>query len=183
MDMHKCRMLMIQCCYSYASTISGNSCLHKFARIFKSYTSCSSLVCTKTLCNIDISPSEIKLLKSTKRLNVTFDDGKEFSFSAEYLRAKSPSVDNARRDAVGLKVVAGRKHVGIMKIEAVGKYAIRLIFDDLHASGIYTWPYLYDLGLNKMQYSRRYIQALKARGLSREPSRRPVESVSLTSSP
>ena len=67
--------------------------------------------------------------------------------------------------------------MGVMGLEQIGNYAIRLQFDDLHASGIYTWPFLYDLGVNKFQYMREYIKGLKRHGESREPRHLPRKAV------
>lgn len=66
-------------------------------------------------------------------------------------------------------VVAGRKHVDIMRIESIGNYAIRVLFDDLHNTGLYTWAQLYDLGSNKIAHMRTYLKTLKTQGLSRDP--------------
>ena len=66
--------------------------------------------------------------------------------------------------------MAGRRHVAIMGVEPVGSYAIRIAFDDLHASGIYSWQFLHELGRNKFARIRQYLQCLKAAGLTREPS-------------
>ncbi|KAF5740447.1 hypothetical protein HS088_TW11G00516 [Tripterygium wilfordii] len=69
-------------------------------------------------------------------------------------------------------VIFGRRHVGIMSAEPVGNYGVRIIFDDLHKTGIYTWDYFYHLGSNKFSLMRNYIKTLKKHGLSRDPSRR-----------
>jgi len=69
------------------------------------------------------------------------------------------------------KILAGRREVGIMKVEAVGNYAVRLQFDDLHGAGLFTWEALYDLGSNKTRHMREYLQLLKENGLSRDPRR------------
>ncbi|KAF8026122.1 hypothetical protein BT93_F2816 [Corymbia citriodora subsp. variegata] len=69
-------------------------------------------------------------------------------------------------------VIFGRRHVGIMKVEPIGNYGVRMIFDDLHKTGIYTWDYFYHLGSNKFTLTREYINTLKKHGLSRDPSRR-----------
>ncbi len=68
-------------------------------------------------------------------------------------------------------LVPGRAHVGIIGIEAVGNYAVRIIFDDLHDTGIYSWNYLHQLGVEHDQRWRAYVDALAANGLSREPRR------------
>ncbi|KAK9834331.1 hypothetical protein WJX81_007799 [Elliptochloris bilobata] len=110
----------------------------------------------------------VHLLKSEKALEVAFSDGKTFRYPAELLRAESPSVQGQGR------VVSGRRHIGVMSAEPVGNYAVRLQFDDLHATGIYTWPFLHELGRNKFARMRRYLRALRERGLSRDPPKRGV---------
>lgn len=70
------------------------------------------------------------------------------------------------------QLVAGRRHVGIMEVEPVGNYAVRLKFDDLHDTGIYSWRYLYQLGLEQEARWSDYLAALEKAGLSREPKRR-----------
>jgi DUF971 family protein len=115
-------------------------------------------------------PLEIRLKDGGKRLEVDFDDGAHFALSAEYLRVESPSAEVQGHAPHQKQTVAGRRHVGIMRIEPVGHYAIRLIFDDLHESGIYSWEYLRLLGREKDTKWRNYLKALEARGLSRDPS-------------
>jgi DUF971 family protein len=114
------------------------------------------------------SPTEIRLKKDEKRLEVDFDDGKSFTYSAEYLRVESPSAE-VQGHGQEKRIVPGRKHVGIMGIDAVGNYAIKIRFDDLHDTGIYSWNVLYDLGENQDQIWQVYLDALEAHGLSRDP--------------
>ena len=116
-------------------------------------------------------PTELRLKQAEKRLDIAFDDGKHFSLPAEYLRVESPSAE-VQGHGPGQKVlVHGRAHVGIMRLEAVGNYAVRIVFDDLHDTGIYSWNYLYELGIEQPLRWRRYLDALAAEGLSREPRR------------
>jgi DUF971 family protein len=114
------------------------------------------------------SPTEIRLKKDEKRLEVDFDDGKSFTYSAEYLRVESPSAE-VQGHGQEKRIVPGRKHVGIMGIDAVGNYAIKIRFDDLHDTGIYSWNVLYDLGENQDQIWQVYLDALEAHGLSSDP--------------
>jgi len=114
-------------------------------------------------------PTEIDLDRAEKRLTVTFEDGETFSYPAEMLRVESPSAEVRGHGADEKKIVAGRRHVGILNVEAVGNYAIRIEFDDLHDTGIYSWSYLYGLGRNRDAIWQRYLDALEERGLSREP--------------
>ena len=114
-------------------------------------------------------PTEIRLKKAEKLLEVDFDDGKCFSLPAELLRVESPSAEVQSHSADGKVTVAGRRHVGIIELEAVGNYAIRIVFDDLHDTGIFSWDYLYELGENLDRYWHDYLAALEAKGLSRDP--------------
>jgi len=118
-------------------------------------------------------PTEIRLRKTEKALEVDFG-GQSFRYPAELLRVESLSADNLRVDVKGQKrVVSGRRHIGILSLELVGNYGLRIHFDDLHSSGIFTWDLLYELGSNKIQRIRSYIGLLKERGLSRDPVVRP----------
>ncbi|KAH6771809.1 Myb domain protein [Perilla frutescens var. hirtella] len=109
-------------------------------------------------------------LHAPKLVEVEFDNGSAYNFSAEYLRVFSPAVDSKIRSIGGEKVIFGRRHVGIMSAEPVGNYGVRLIFDDLHKTGIFTWDYFYYLGSNKFSLMRNYIKTLKKHGLSRDPT-------------
>ena len=114
--------------------------------------------------------TELRLHKAERVLEVAFEDGTRFAYPAEYLRVESPSAEVQGHSPEQKQIVAGRRHVGIIGIEPVGNYAVRLIFDDLHDSGIYSWDYLHELGREREQRWRAYLDALAARGLSREPS-------------
>ena len=113
-------------------------------------------------------PTEIRLDRDTQTLHVTFDDGAAFALPAELLRVESPSAE-VQGHGEGKTIVAGRRHVGIMEVEPVGHYAIRITFDDLHDSGIFSWDYLYGLGAHKETIWSQYLDALEANGLSRDP--------------
>ncbi len=115
------------------------------------------------------TPSEIRLMREQKQLEIAFDDGTAFTLPAEYLRVESPSAEVQGHGPGERKTIAGRRHVGIMTIEPVGNYAIRLMFDDLHDTGIYSWDYLYELGRDRSKRWHAYLDALKAQGLSRDP--------------
>ncbi|MCP4326853.1 MAG: DUF971 domain-containing protein [Alphaproteobacteria bacterium] len=114
-------------------------------------------------------PTEIRLRKDEKRLEVDFDDGANFSLPAELLRVESPSAEVQGHGPSQKKILPGRRHVGIMEIEPVGNYAIRIKFDDLHDTGIFSWGYLYDLGARQDEIWATYITELDKRGLSRDP--------------
>jgi DUF971 family protein len=118
------------------------------------------------------TPTEIRLLRAEKRLDIAFDDGTSFALPAEYLRVESPSAE-VQGHGPGQKVlVAGRREVGILRVEPVGHYAIRIAFDDLHDSGIYSWAYLHQLGREYAERWAEYEQALAAKGLTRDPPKR-----------
>lgn len=114
-------------------------------------------------------PTEIRYLSAEKRLVVSFDSGETFSYPAEFLRVESPSAEVQGHGPSQKQVVARRRHVGIMEIVPVGNYAVRLKFDDLHDSGIYSWQYLYRLGREQDALWQAYLDNLAARGLSRDP--------------
>ena len=114
-------------------------------------------------------PTEIRLKRAERVLEVSFDDGARFSLPAEYLRVESPSAE-VQGHGPGQKVlIAGRREVGIMRVEPVGHYAIRIAFDDLHDSGIFSWAYLHQLGREYAERWAAYEQELAVKGLSREP--------------
>ena len=114
-------------------------------------------------------PVEIRLKREDKTLDVTFDDGTTFSYSAEFLRVESPSAEVQGHGPSQKKIIAGRRHVGIMDVTAVGNYAVKITFDDLHDTGIYSWQYLYEIGADYETIWQTYLDALDGRGLSRDP--------------
>jgi DUF971 family protein len=116
-------------------------------------------------------PVELRLKKAEKTLEVAFDDGRRFRLPAEYLRVESPSAEVQGHGPGQKTLVHGRAHVGIMNLEPVGNYAVRIVFDDLHDTGIYSWDYLYQLGAEQERRWRDYLAALAAAGLDREPQR------------
>src|SRR5690606_12088444 len=109
-------------------------------------------------------PTEIKYISAEKTLVVSFDSGETFRFPAEFLRVESPSAEVQGHGPGQKQIVAGRRHVGIIAIEPVGNYAVRLKFDDLHDSGIYSWQYLYRLGREQDRLWQAYLDNLAARG-------------------
>jgi len=114
-------------------------------------------------------PKEIRLKREEKVLEIDFDDGRNFSLSAELLRVESPSAEVQGHGPGQKTVVAGRRHVGILEVEPVGNYAIRIKFDDLHDTGIYSWDMLYDYGDRQDELWQGYLDAIEAQGLSRDP--------------
>jgi DUF971 family protein len=115
-------------------------------------------------------PTEIRLDRAARVLHVSFDDGEDFALPAEYLRVESPSAEVQGHSPDQKQTVAGRRHVGIIGVEPVGHYAVRLIFDDLHDSGIYSWDYLRQLGEEQDRRWAAYLGELAVRGLSRDPA-------------
>jgi DUF971 family protein len=115
------------------------------------------------------TPLEIRLRREQKQVEIVFDDGSAFTLPAEYLRVESPSAEVQGHGPGERRTIAGRRHVGIMGIEPVGNYAVRLLFDDLHDTGIYSWEYLHELGRDHTKRWHTYLDALKAQGLSRDP--------------
>jgi DUF971 family protein len=114
-------------------------------------------------------PSELRLHKDRKMLTVTFGDAERFDLSAEYLRVKSPSAEVQGHSAEERKTVPGKRDVGIIEVLPVGNYAVRLVFDDLHSTGIFGWDYLRDLGRNRDKYWQDYLDELAAKNLTRDP--------------
>ena len=114
-------------------------------------------------------PGEIRYLSKEKQLLVTFDNGESFTYPAEFLRVESPSAEVQGHGPGQKQTVAGRRHVGIMEIVPVGNYAVRLKFDDLHDSGIFSWQYLYKIGRNQSELWQAYLDRLADKGLSRDP--------------
>ena len=115
----------------------------------------------------ELEPTEIRVNKDKDRLTITFDDGKTFEFTAEFLRVTSPSAEVQGHSEAERKTVPGKKNVKITKLEEVGLYGIKIIFDDGHDTGIYSWRHLYDTGIRHDEYWNRYIEELQAKGLSR----------------
>lgn len=114
-------------------------------------------------------PVNIQLKKKERLLTVDFDDGSTFAYPAEYLRVESPSAEVQGHGASQKKVIPGCRNVGIVSVESVGNYAVRIKFDDHHETGIYSWNYLYELGKNKNENWNRYLKILESVGLSRDP--------------
>ena len=114
-------------------------------------------------------PTDIRLRNKSRLLTVAFDDGVEFDLSFEYLRVYSPSAE-VRGHGPGQETLQhGKRNVTVTAVEPVGHYAIKLVFDDGHDTGLYTWTYLYELGNNKASNWQSYLDRLQAAGYSRDP--------------
>ena len=115
------------------------------------------------------APVRLIYRRDARCLEVTFGDGAALSLPAEYLRVESPSAEVQGHGPGQKVIVAGRRHVGIMRIDPVGHYAVRIVFDDLHDSGIYPYALLRRLGEEREGRWAAYEAALAERGLTREP--------------
>jgi DUF971 family protein len=113
-------------------------------------------------------PVEIRLLKDRRALQVSFDDGRAFSLPAELLRVTSPSAEVQGHSEAQRKTVGGKRNVSILSVDAVGNYAVRLSFDDMHTTGIYSWTFLHGLGVNAEKRFQEYLDDLEAKGLDRD---------------
>ena len=115
-----------------------------------------------------MTPTEILLRKKSKLLVVSFEDGSEFSLSFEYLRVHSPSAEVVGHGPGQETLQTGKEDVGITRIDPVGHYAIRLVFDDGHDTGLYSWTYLRELGHNMEANWQRYLDRLATAGYARK---------------
>jgi len=113
-------------------------------------------------------PTEICLDKAKTTLSVTFESGERFSLPAEYLRVESPSAEVQGHTASQKQIVPGKKNVKIVNLEEVGNYAVRIVFDDGHDTGLYAWDWLFDLGRDQNKKWSAYLEALRKSGGSRE---------------
>jgi DUF971 family protein len=120
----------------------------------------------------EVAPTEIRLLKGKTALAVTFDNGEAYEFPAEFLRVLSPSAEVQGHSPDQRKTVGGKRNVAIIEIHPIGNYAVRLGFDDMHSTGIFSWSYFLKLGRAQGRYWREYLDELAAKGLSREPTPR-----------
>ncbi len=113
-------------------------------------------------------PVEIRLPKDRRSLRVAFDDGRTFDLTAELLRVTSPSAEVQGHSEAERKTVGGKRNVTILSVDPVGNYAVRIGFDDMHSTGIYSWAFLRDLGVNAGQRFQDYLDDLQAKGLDRD---------------
>ena len=117
-------------------------------------------------------PTELRLHKDRKTLTITFDVGGSFDLAAEYLRVKSPSAEVQGHSPDQRKTVPGKKNVGILEVLPVGNYGVRLVFDDMHSTGLYSWDYFAELGRDRDSKWQGYLDELAGKGLSRDPAPR-----------
>ena len=117
-------------------------------------------------------PTELRLAKDRRSLSVSFDSGESFALEAEYLRVMSPSAEVQGHSAEERKTVPGKRQVAILEVNPIGNYAVRLVFDDMHSTGIYSWEYLLELGRNHKTKWQDYLDEMAGKGLTRDPPRR-----------
>jgi|TARA_B100000287_G_C20048417_1_gene549358 DUF971 family protein len=115
-------------------------------------------------------PHQISIRKKTRQLELLYSNQESFLLSFEYLRINSPSAEVRGHNPKEEKLQYGKKNVGISKINRVGNYAIQIVFDDNHDSGIYSWEYLRYLSINKKSLWSKYLKKLSEEGLSRDPN-------------
>ncbi|MEQ1775202.1 MAG: DUF971 domain-containing protein [Burkholderiales bacterium] len=115
-------------------------------------------------------PTEIKLHQVSRLLEISFGDGKTFNLPCEFLRVYSPSAEVRGHGAGQETLQTGKKNVEIKAVEAVGNYAVQLVFSDGHNTGIYSWDLLYDYGTNQDDLWTQYLQRLEDAGQSRDPA-------------
>ncbi|MFO1149166.1 MAG: DUF971 domain-containing protein [Alsobacter sp.] len=117
-------------------------------------------------------PTEIRLSGDKRTLSIAFEDGAAFALPAEYLRVMSPSAEVQGHAPSEKKTVPGKRDVQILGVEPIGNYAVKLVFDDMHQTGLYTWVYLRELGDQQADRWGGYLAELQEKGLSRDPSAR-----------
>lgn len=114
------------------------------------------------------TPTAIKLLREPRLLQLSYADGREWSLPCEYLRVFSPSAEVRGHGLEEPLLVPGKSQVNIREIQPVGRYAVRLVFDDGHDTGLYTWELFWALGQEQDKNWQRYLARLAEHGMSRE---------------
>ncbi len=120
---------------------------------------------------MDIWPTELRVSKDRRTLTVSFNDGAAHALPAELLRVHSPSAEVQGHSPAQRQLVSGKRNVEIMKLEPVGNYAVRIAFDDLHDTGLFSWAYLAKLGREKEALWAAYLKELEDAGKTRDPPR------------
>ena len=118
-------------------------------------------------------PTEVRLRKDKAALSVAFESGEVYELPAEFLRVHSPSAEVQGHSPDERKTVGGKQKVRVLEVQPVGNYAVRLVFDDLHSTGIFSWDYLLKLGRGQDRMWQDYLSELAAKGLAREPAKGP----------
>jgi DUF971 family protein len=114
-------------------------------------------------------PTEVRLRKDRRALRIAFESGEAFEFPAEFLRVLSPSAEVQGHSPDERKTVPGKRNVMVLEVHPIGNYAVRLVFDDLHSTGIFSWDYFLKLGRDQNRLWRDYLDELEAKGFSRDP--------------
>lgn len=115
------------------------------------------------------TPSELRVSRDRRLLTISFEGGETYELTAEMLRVMSPSAEVQGHSPEQRVVVPGKAKVEIMTIAPVGNYAVRITFDDMHDTGIFSWDYFRDLGREKQQRWQQYLDELADKGMKREP--------------
>jgi len=114
-------------------------------------------------------PTKLTVRKDRKSIEIAFGESETYELTAEILRVLSPSAEVQGHSPEQRKTISGKRHVGIMKMEPVGNYAVRITFDDMHDTGIFSWSYFRELGQNKLDKWNAYLAELEGKGYSRDP--------------
>jgi len=114
------------------------------------------------------TPTELRVSKDRRLLTVTFPGHSPFGFTAELLRVLSPSAEVQGHSPEQRVTVPGKRDVAIARIEPVGNYAVRIVFDDGHDTGIFTWAYFHTLGHEQDERWQAYLDELAQKGLRRD---------------
>jgi DUF971 family protein len=114
-------------------------------------------------------PTEVRLRKDKKALRVSFENGEAYDFPAEFLRVHSPSAEVQGHSPAERKIVPGKRDIAVLEVQPVGNYAVRIVFDDLHSTGIFSWDYFLKLGRGQERLWQDYLAELAAKGMSRAP--------------
>jgi DUF971 family protein len=154
--------------YSTASQFSLVAPAGNFALI----ASWSGLMASEPVRSARSWPTEIRLRKDKAALRVAFETGEAFEFPAEFLRVYSPSAEVQGHSPDERKTVGGKRDVKVLEVHPVGNYAVRLVFDDMHSTGIFSWDYFLKLGHGQERMWHDYIGELAAKGHTRDPPRR-----------
>jgi DUF971 family protein len=114
-------------------------------------------------------PTEVRLRNEKTILAVAFDNGEAFEFPAEFLRVHSPSAEVQGHSPDERQTVDGKRNIMVIEVHPIGNYAVRLVFDDMHSSGIFTWEYFLKMGREQDAMWQTYLDELAAKGMTRDP--------------
>ena len=114
-----------------------------------------------------MQPTKLTVRKDRKSMEISFGEDENYELSAEILRVLSPSAEVQGHSPEQRKTIGGKRNVEIMQMEPVGNYAVRITFDDMHSTGIFSWAYFRDLGQNLDQKWADYLEELAEKGLTR----------------